>query len=85
MFGKSVLRCLTEDTSQIATWEHDTSINPQSVVQSHSLTPVPSLLLTLAPFSTRNFTVFTWPLSAAQCRGDICRGEEANITLPIIN
>ena len=62
---------LTEDISQVATWEHDTSTNPQSVVQSHSLTPVPSLLLTLAPFSTRNFTVFTWPLSAAQCRGDI--------------
>ena len=33
------------------------------------LTPRPSMMWGLAPFSNRHFTVLTWPLSAAQCRG----------------
>ena len=44
------------------------STNPQSVVHSHSLTPRICSLLISAPFSTKYFTVLTWPPSAARCR-----------------
>ena len=33
------------------------------------LTPSLSLMLILAPFSTRDFTVYSWPSLAAKCRG----------------
>ena len=55
------------------------STNPQSVVHSHSLTPTLSLLWMLAPFSTKNFIVSTWPSSAAQCRGVNWWGEANKI------
>ena len=45
------------------------STNPQSAVHSHPLTPSQSLLLMLAPFSAKYFTVSRWPPSAARCRG----------------
>lgn len=45
------------------------SSNPQSVVHLHSLTPKPSWLWRLAPFSTKYCTVSSWPFLAAQCRG----------------
>ena len=51
-----------------------TCTNQQSVVQSYLLAPLWSSLLTSAPFSTRHFTVFTWPSRAAQCRGDHYKG-----------
>jgi len=53
------------------------STNLLSLVWSHVLTPLSSLMLIHAPLSTRYFIILLWPLfSVATCRGVICWREK---------